>query len=171
MRIRIDYGTTGLEVELPDDATTVVEPTHQPPSPAPRETLLDALRQPVAGPPLREIANPGQTVAISVCDITRPQPRQLMLEAILDELDGVVRPADVTIVIATGTHRASTDEELQTMLGERIASECRVVDHSARDRSALVDVGMVGAVPVTLNREWIDPSDPDSVPGRRTRHR
>jgi nickel-dependent lactate racemase len=34
-----------------------------------------ALRQPVAGPPLRELVQPGQTVAISMCDGTRPQPR------------------------------------------------------------------------------------------------
>jgi nickel-dependent lactate racemase len=155
MRVRIDYGTSGLEVELPDDRTTVVEPTHQPPSPVPHETLLEALRQPVAGPPLREIARPGQTVAISVCDITRPQPRQLMLEAILDEVDGAIHPSDITVVVATGTHRASTDEELRSMLGERVISECRVVDHSARDRDGLVDMGMVGEVPVSLNRDWI----------------
>ncbi len=155
MRITLAYGSTGLEVELPDDRTTVVEPVHQRASDAPDATLRAALRAPVAGPPLRDLARPGQMVAISVCDITRAQPRQLMLEAILDELEGVVRPEDVTILVATGTHRASTPEELRSMLGERVLRDCRVVDHVARDRSSHVDLGMVGDVPVLLDREWV----------------
>ena len=88
MRVRLDYGTSGLEVELPSARTTIVEPIHQSASEHPQRLLTTALREPVAGPALRDIAQSGQSVAISVCDITRPQPRELMLEAILDELDG-----------------------------------------------------------------------------------
>ena len=73
-----------------------------------RAALRTAIAEPVAGPPLREIARPGQRVAISVCDITRPQPRPLMLRAIMEALDGIIRPEDVVVLIATGTHRAST---------------------------------------------------------------
>ena len=108
MRVRLDYGSSGLEVGLPDAQTTVVEPIHQPASLRPAEALAGALRQPVTGRPLRELVRPSQTVAISVCDITRPQPRQLMLEAILDELDGIVKTADVLVLVARGTHRAGT---------------------------------------------------------------
>lgn len=155
MRVRIDYGSSGLAVDLPDDGTTVVEPMHQPAAAQPRETLLAALRDPVAGPPLREVVQPRARVAISVCDITRPQPRQLMVEAILDELEGIITPSDVTILIARGTHRASTDAELREMLGARIVEACRIVDHDARDTAALTDMGLVGEVPVSLNREWV----------------
>ena len=66
---------------------------------------------PVAGPPLRDLARPGQRVAISVCDITRPQPRPLMLAAIMEVLDGIVRPEDVVVLIATGTHRRRAPSE------------------------------------------------------------
>jgi lactate racemase len=155
VRITLAYGSSGLEVELPDDRTTVVEPVHQPASDSPESDLRAALRAPVTGLPLRHLARPGQTVAISVCDITRAQPRQLMLEAILDELEGIIRPADVTILVATGTHRATTPAELLSMLGERVLRDCRVVDHVARDRSSHVDLGMVGDVPVLLDREWV----------------
>lgn len=155
MRVRIDYGSTGLDLDLPDDSTTIVEPIHQPASPRPRSLLTSALREPVVGPPLRAVARPGQSLAISVCDITRPQPRALMLEAILDELEGIIAPSDVAVLVATGTHRASTDAELLTMLGERVVSTCRVLDHSARDPDSLVDLGSVGDVPVLLNRDWV----------------
>lgn len=156
MRVTLAYGTTGLDVDLPEARTTIVEPIHQPASTAPIATLLGALRVPVAGPPLRDIARRGQRVAISVCDITRAQPRQAMLEAVLDELDGIIRPEDVVVLVATGTHRASTREELVAMLGHRVLESCRVLDHVARDRSSLTDLGMVGDVPLLLNREWVE---------------
>lgn len=156
MRVRLDYGTDGLDVELPDSRTTIVEPVHQAASEHPQRLLTSALREPVAGPPLREVVRHGQSVAISVCDITRPQPRELMLAAILDELEGIVAPADVTVLIATGTHRASTPDELLRMLGKRVVEGCRVLDHVARDRASLVDLGRVGDVPVLLNRAWVD---------------
>ena len=155
MRITLAYGTTGLPVELPDERTTVVEPIHQAASQRPAALLRAALREPVAGSPLRQLARPGQQVAISVCDITRAQPRRQMLEAILDELDGVIRPADVTVLVATGTHRSSTPAELLAMLGPRVLGDCQVLDHVARDRRMLTDLGMVGDVPVLLNRHWV----------------
>jgi nickel-dependent lactate racemase len=80
-----------------------------------------------------------------------------MVQAILDELEGVIGPEDVTILIATGTHRANTDDEIRAMLGDEIASACRVVNHVARDESSLVDLGIVGnGVPLKLNREWTE---------------
>ena len=74
MRIRLAFGDHGLPVDLPDHAH-VVAPTPQPAAADPRARLRAALRTPVAGPPLRERVKRGQTVAISACDITRPQPR------------------------------------------------------------------------------------------------
>ncbi|MCY7418226.1 MAG: nickel-dependent lactate racemase [Chloroflexi bacterium] len=155
VRITLAYGSSGLTVDLPAERTTVVEPVHQAASTDPAAALQRALREPVSGPSLRSLAHPGQTVAISVCDITRAQPRQQMLEAIMDELEGVIPASDITVLIATGTHRATTQAELLTMLGARVITDCRVLDHVARDRASLVDLGMVGDVPVFLNREWV----------------
>ena len=42
------------------------------------------------------------------------------------------------------------------MLGDASSRTWRVVDHDARDRASLVDLGMVGDVPVLLNREWVE---------------
>ncbi len=107
MRVRLAYGTTGLDIEVDPDQTTVVEPVHQRAVADPGAALRAALRRPVAGPPLRERVRPGQTVAISACDGTRPQPRHLMIPAILAELDGITRLEDIVILVATGTHRGN----------------------------------------------------------------
>ena len=79
-----------------------------------------------------------------------------MLAAIAQVLDGVVRPEDVVVLIATGTHGSSSDEQRLEMLGDDILRRWRVVDHDARDAASLRDIGMIAGVPVARNREWLD---------------
>ena len=154
--VHLAYGTHGLVVDLPADRTTVVEPRWEPTAEDPPALLREALRAPVAGPPLRDRVQHGQTVAISVCDATRPQPRELMVRAVLDELDGLVRLEDVVVLVATGTHRANTDAEVRAMLGDEIVDSVRVVNHDARDDSTLTWMGTHGdGVPVWLCTEWV----------------
>ncbi len=109
----------------------------------------------MAGPPLRERVSRGQTVAISACDITRPQPRHLMIPALLEELDGIVDLDDVVVLVATGTHRANTDAELRAMFGDDVVDSVRIVNHDSRAKDTMVWRGTFGRdVPVWLNREW-----------------
>jgi len=156
VRVKLDYGTDGLDVELPDERVTVIEPVPRPEVADPRAALLEAIRAPIEGQTLGEIARAGQKVAISVCDVTRAQPRALMLEALFEEMPDI-RPEDVTILIATGTHRANTPEELERMLGREILDRYRVVNHDSRDPSRLARVGSTSTgVQVFLNRAFLD---------------
>ncbi|WP_433873258.1 nickel-dependent lactate racemase [Saccharopolyspora sp. CA-218241] len=155
--VRLAYGETGLDVEFPADRTTVVRPEYHPGLADEAAALRAALREPVAGPPLRDRVRPGQTVAVSVCDSTRPQPRHLMIPALLAELDGIVDLADVVLLVATGTHRANTEAELRAMFGDEVVDAVRIVNHDARDRESLVWCGRHGKdVPVWLHREWVE---------------
>ncbi len=155
--IDLAYGRGDLRISLPADRTTVVTPAYHPAAPDVPAVLAGALRHPVAGPPLRSVVRPGQRVAVSVCDVTRPQPREAMLRALLDELDGLVTPDDVTVLIATGTHRGNSPGELAEMLGPDLAARLRVINHDARDESMLTWCGEHGdGVPVWLNRHWVD---------------
>jgi len=95
-------------------------------------------------------------VAISVCDITRAQPRQETLTALFAEMPDI-SAEDVTILIATGTHRTNTPAELETMLGADIARRYRVVNHDSRDPASLAYIGKTTTgVAVYLNRAWLD---------------
>lgn len=144
-------------VELPDDRTTVVQPVRAAASDDPPGLLREALRRPLAGPRLRDMVSPGQTVAIAVCDGTRAQPRNLMLPRVLEELEGIVRLEDVVVLIATGTHRGNTEQELRAMLGGEIVDNVRVINHDARDSASLRWMGRHGdGVPVWLNRFWVE---------------
>ncbi|HXI31176.1 MAG TPA: nickel-dependent lactate racemase, partial [Vicinamibacterales bacterium] len=156
MRVRLDYGADGLDVDLPDDRATIIEPRVRAAVADPGAALVSALRAPIGAPPLREVARRGGRVAISVCDITRAQPRREMLDALFEEMPDV-RADDVTILIATGTHRSNTPAELEAMLGADIVRRCRVVNHDSRDASTLAHVGDTATgVSVYLNRLWLD---------------
>lgn len=160
MHIRLDYGTDGLEVNLPDARVTVIEPAHRVALADPVGALRAAIRAPVAagstaGPRLADLGRRGRTVAISVCDITRAQPRREMLTALFEEMPDV-DPKDVTILVATGTHRSNTDAELEGMLGREILSRYRVVNHDSRDAGSLARVGTTTTgAPIFINRAFL----------------
>jgi lactate racemase len=156
VRVRLSYGATGLDIDVPDDAV-VIDPQDAPGVDDAAAALTEALRAPVSGPPLAQRVGRGQTVAISVCDGTRAQPSNLMVSAVLAELDGITDFDDIVVLVATGTHRANTDAELRAMLSDRVVDSVRVVNHDARDSSGLTWMGTFGAdVPVWLNTLWAE---------------
>src|SRR5262249_21727826 len=64
MKLHLDYGTTGLLAEFPEERTTVIEPVHIPPAPDPGALLQKAIREPIGKPSLRDLYRQGQKVAI-----------------------------------------------------------------------------------------------------------
>ncbi len=157
LSVPLAFGRGHLAVDLPADRTTVVSPTHRPAAADVTAELRRALREPVAGPALRDVVRPGQRVAVSICDATRPQPRREMLTALLEELEGITRTEDVVVLVATGTHRGNTDAELREMLGDDLVELLEVVNHDSRDDTELTWRGTMGdGVPVWLNRTWTE---------------
>src|SRR6478735_7265321 len=156
-RISLAYGQGGLDIDLPSDRTLVVEPSYAPAAADQHQEVMRAMREPVTGPPLRDLLRPGATVAISMCDGTRAQPRHIVIPAVLEALEGVIRLEDVVILVATGTHRGNSPEEIREMVGDVVADGVEIVNHDARDRDSLVYLGVHGnGVPVWLNRRWVD---------------
>ena len=145
-----------MPVDFPDGRTTVIEPSYINGLPDEAGAIRHMLRMPLGTPPLASLVTPHQTVAISVCDITRPMPSERLLPVLLDELSHV--PDDqIVILIAAGTHRANTRDELIDMLGEPVVDRYPIVNHSAFDDDMLVHLGEVEPhVPVWLNRHWVD---------------
>jgi nickel-dependent lactate racemase len=137
MKMDFAYGKTGIAVSLPEGFDyQVLEARSAEPLPDAAASIESALDSPAAGPSLAELARGKRSVAISVCDITRPAPNRQVLPPILDRLHsaGIAKDA-VTILIATGLHRPATEAEIQEILGPDIASSYRVVNHNARELS------------------------------------
>jgi lactate racemase len=154
--VDLPYGTSQLAVELPP-GTLVVAPEDRRAAPDEVAAIRAALRSPIGGPHLEDAVPSGATVAIAICDGTRPQPRRPMLSALLEVISARTDLSNVVVLVATGTHRANTVAELEDMLGPEILGSVRVLNHDARDPATLVDLGIMGdGVPVHLNREWVE---------------
>ena len=97
MRINLDYGKTGLEVDIPD-ANLVGPLGLRPVEPLadPEGTLRAALANPIGTPPLVELARGRKSACIAICDITRPVPNEFLLRQILPTLEsaGIPRGQD-----------------------------------------------------------------------------
>jgi nickel-dependent lactate racemase len=134
MQIDFAFGKSGLRLNLPSGFDyRVLEQRSAAPLADQAGDIQQALDLPAAGLPLTELARGKKSAAISVCDITRPVPNRLTLPFVLERLQrgGIAREA-VTILIATGLHRAATEAEIREIVGEEVASSVRVVNHHAR---------------------------------------
>jgi nickel-dependent lactate racemase len=156
MQVQLPFGRTTLTVDVPDTADVLL-PGDVAPLTDPGAAVRDALRRPIAGLPLRDRVAPEDDVVIVISDITRPVPNRLLLPPIIDELHAAGVPDErITILNGTGLHRANTPAELEEMLGRELPARYRIVQHVARDRSTLVEVGRVGGVPVEFARAYVD---------------
>ena len=107
MKVRLAYGQGHLPVELPDELTTIIEPTHTPGLVHQRSGVLAALEKPIAARPLREWVKPTSRVCIVFTDITRATPNERLIPWLLGCLPGVPRES-ITLLNALGTHRPNT---------------------------------------------------------------
>jgi nickel-dependent lactate racemase len=158
MRITLDYGRTGLEVELPDDR--VVGPLAMRPAaplPDPVGAVAEALARPVGCAPLAEVARGRRNACILVCDITRPVPNRLILPPLLRTLEeqGIPR-REILILVATGLHRPNEGAELEEMLGPEVVAGYRVENHHGKVREEHDYLGTTpNGVPVYLDRRYV----------------
>jgi nickel-dependent lactate racemase len=156
MRINLEYGTTGLGVNVPAANVTVVEPRFVAGLPDERAAVVDALRAPIGSRPLGDCVGANERVAIVIPDITRPLPSDRLLPWVLGEL-GHVAAGRITIVIGTGSHRATTTAEIRALVGGPVADAYAVVNHDAFDPDQLARAGAgMDGLDVLLNRAYVE---------------
>lgn len=157
MQIDLAFGKTGITVALPEGFQyRVLEARTATSMPDWRGALESALDQPIGAPALAELARGKRSAAISVCDITRPAPNWLILPPVLRRLEKAGIPREqITILIATGLHRAATEGEIREICGEEIAAQYRVVNHDARDLSSHRHLGSTqSGTPVYIDERF-----------------
>ena len=157
MKIDLAFGKTGLTVHLPEGFRyRVLEARVAMPLPDWQGALESALDRPTGAPPLVELARGKRSAAISVCDITRPAPNRLTLPPVLRRLSEAGIPREeITILIATGLHRAATEAEIREICGEEIAGVYRVVNHDARNLASHRHLGSTqSGTPVYIDERF-----------------
>jgi nickel-dependent lactate racemase len=161
MKIELKYGRKGLLVDLADDLdVTVIKKPSMPVIEDSQTAVVQALDNPVGTPPLRTLTKTANSVAIAICDITRPVPNGLFLRPMIEQLIGGGISADaITVIVATGLHRPNLGAELEELIGDSwVLRKVKVVNHYARDDDAHVLVGKTkirGSV-IRLDRRFVD---------------
>lgn len=105
------------------------------------EIVGAALANPIASQPLHELAKGKRRVVILSSDHTRPVPSGILMPALLREIRKGNPNAEISILIATGCHRATTKDEMLARYGEEIVEHERILVHDCDDVSSLTDLG------------------------------
>jgi lactate racemase len=155
----VPYGRKSILFSMPPGVSgSVVRSRSFPPLLDPIQAAKDAIRNPVNSLRLRDLAAGKMRVCIAVTDATRDCPDYFLVPPMLEELAAAGIPDDaITLLVAVGTHRASTHEEKVEKLGGEIVARYNVIDHDASDHENLVKVadGPDG-VPFLLNRVTVE---------------
>lgn len=104
------------------------------------QLVLDALEHPVGSPRLRELARDKQKIVIVTSDHTRAVPSKITLPLLLKEIRSSNPQADITILIATGLHRPTTEEEQRRMFGDDIVDHEKIAINNAFDPEQFVEL-------------------------------
>ncbi|HHU33134.1 MAG: nickel-dependent lactate racemase [Zhaonellaceae bacterium] len=135
MRLELGYGTGTQTIEIPKaNIIDILEPNSIEIGLTGFAEVKRALETPIASLHLREIVRPGEKIAIVTSDITRPMPTYLVMPALLEELYRAgVKPGDITLVYALGSHRKHTETERRKLAGEKAWKEIRCIDGDISD--------------------------------------
>jgi lactate racemase len=159
VRVILKYGSEGLPVDLPTSPgfLGVLAPSEPEALHDPGEAVAQSLVSPVRGRPLAELARGRKSACLVISDVTRPVPNPVLLPPLLEVLESAGVPrSEILILVATGMHRPSSDEERSRLVGPDAARSYRILDHYAKRAEDMVEVGRIGGkTPALVNRHYV----------------
>lgn len=142
MKIELHYGINQLILDVPKH-TMVYQSNYKLTNKTAAEMLLESTSNPVSGNTLTGLLQSRKAgrVVIVVSDFTRPIPYTDFLPELIDEIEssGVTKD-EITILVATGMHRASTPVEHMKMFGKKVAGHYHIVDHDCENEAELQEL-------------------------------
>lgn len=157
MQIKLPYSTTGMMLHLEDDLDVEILTSSIESMPKSDKTedeiVLEAMENPIGSPKLSELSRGKKNVVIICSDHTRPVPSKHIIPFMLKEIREGNPDAEITLLIATGFHRATTREELIGKFGEEIVDREHIVVHDSQDMDAMVNMGVLpSGAPLLINK-------------------
>jgi nickel-dependent lactate racemase len=147
---RVPYGHEELEFMLqPWFDLDLIESATAPPVDDLSAETRRAVASPLASAGLADLAAaatrrvPAPRAIIAVTDLTRASPDATLVPPLLDELNrGGIPDERITVIVAIGLHRATTEGEKRDKLGS-VLDRVRVIDSEGRDSTKWADLGVV----------------------------
>ncbi|MCI1965401.1 MAG: nickel-dependent lactate racemase [Oscillospiraceae bacterium] len=144
MDITLPYDKKTLAAHIPQENLAGVLSSQQgsfKPEMTGAQLVERSLNDPIGSARLEALARGKKNIVIISSDHTRPVPSHIIMPILLKRLRAAAPDARIRILVATGFHRASTQEELIAKYGRDIAMNEEIVMHVATDDSAMVKVG------------------------------
>ncbi len=122
-----------------------------------RDKTRSVLQSPIGAPPLSELVTEKDRVAVLIEDLTRPSPKKIILEAIL-ELLGKKRIPDrqIVIIFSLGTHRGLEQEEIEGAFGQELVDRYEFVNHDCRAADLVPAARLKTGHGVKINRRVME---------------
>ena len=132
---------------------------------------LAAVRCPIASQPLQKVVRKGDKVAVIVSDVTRLVRTAEFLPVIISEINAAGVPdEDITIIVATGTHRAHTHDEDIAVCGKDIVKRIKIHQHDSRNNEELTDLGVTSFGTPILIDSYVAEADKVIITGAVSLH-
>ena len=123
------------------------------------EDLTRSFQNVISSKPLEELLKTPERITIVISDITRKTSSSKIIEALLKEIGSTrkAKPA-IRIVIANGTHRKLTADEISSLTGDAARGRnIEILQNDARDGKSFVSYGITSfGTPVEVNRIVLD---------------
>ncbi|MDR0491651.1 MAG: nickel-dependent lactate racemase [Oscillospiraceae bacterium] len=151
--IRLPYHKGHIELELEEkylQAVLVSKAHMYKPEKSEEGLVEEALDNPIGSDKLEELVKNKKNMVIVTSDHTRPVPSRITLPILLRRIRSVNPGIDIKIVISTGTHRATTHEEMILKYGEDVVKNESFIIHNARAKE---DMASLGVLDTGLNAE------------------
>jgi nickel-dependent lactate racemase len=159
MKVELIYGSREIDVDIPEMSVLwELWPNDLPAVDDEEKAIRDAITNPIGSERLGRLIKPGMKAVIIADDMTRPTPKKRILPILLDELNKAGVPDnDITILIALGTHRYMTEDEILKAFGKDMISRVRILNHEWMDPANLVSLGKTeNGTPITVNKVAYD---------------
>ena len=139
----IPYGRDNVEVMVPDrNLIGIYAPREAAPVDDVKAEIRRALAAPIGSQPLQDQVRGKKNVVLIADDNTRLTPTDLLIPILLDECNAAgVSDSAITVIIALGTHRPMTDDEIIAKFGAETLQRVAIRNHPYKDPDALVDLG------------------------------
>lgn len=137
MRFQLPYGDGRLTCSMSGRATVLL-PRRVKPLPNPEKAIRDALARPIACAPFDEVMRTKGEVAIIVNDETRVARTEIFLPILIEELNRIgVEDRRIVAIIANGTHRPMTRDEIRKKVSGFAVERIKVYNHHSKAKNTV----------------------------------
>ncbi|MEA4912320.1 MAG: lactate racemase domain-containing protein, partial [Oscillospiraceae bacterium] len=142
------------ELSIPEkNLIGVLEPDDIRPAEDLRALINRHLDHPVGCAPFDELCAGKKKICLLICDLSRPMQTDKVLPVVLERIKRASPDAQVSLLVAQGTHRALTREEKIYLCGQEVVENYPVLDHEFDNPEQLVCVqGAREDFPIYVNK-------------------